>query len=299
MSILKVNTPNTLDKMIEVSNLQSSPFDGKKWYIEVVPCLDPICACQNVSLLFRDEHQVNTSQYSFTIEGNLAEEKFTMLHFNNDEDGDLSILSKPTMLLEELLSEEDWASLINVHKIAKGAFIDEYDLKKVEANFSFQLLKDPSSVVLFQNIFPLASYFYFDEKDNIPYIVFEQYCSNHKCNCSDTVLSFTKDGQNEDFAFRYNYTTKEIEPLDGYRKNVSFQEAEHYIQLLKTKFKDFDRKLEERNEVMRHLFKKFTIRMNTQLVRTNKIGKKVGRNEKCPCGSGKKYKKCCLRNGDK
>ena len=21
---------------------------------------------------------------------------------------------------------------------------------------------------------------------------------------------------------------------------------------------------------------------------------KIGRNEKCPCGSGKKYKKCCL-----
>jgi len=23
-------------------------------------------------------------------------------------------------------------------------------------------------------------------------------------------------------------------------------------------------------------------------------GKKVGRNDKCPCGSGKKYKHCCL-----
>ena len=25
--------------------------------------------------------------------------------------------------------------------------------------------------------------------------------------------------------------------------------------------------------------------------------KKTGRNEKCPCGSGQKYKNCCLRNG--
>ena len=24
---------------------------------------------------------------------------------------------------------------------------------------------------------------------------------------------------------------------------------------------------------------------------------KIGRNELCPCGSGKKYKKCCLRKG--
>ena len=26
-----------------------------------------------------------------------------------------------------------------------------------------------------------------------------------------------------------------------------------------------------------------------------RAGKKVGRNEPCPCGSGKKYKKCCMR----
>jgi preprotein translocase subunit SecA len=27
-----------------------------------------------------------------------------------------------------------------------------------------------------------------------------------------------------------------------------------------------------------------------------KKGKKIGRNEPCPCGSGKKYKKCCGAN---
>ena len=27
-------------------------------------------------------------------------------------------------------------------------------------------------------------------------------------------------------------------------------------------------------------------------------GPKVGRNDPCPCGSGKKYKKCCLGKGD-
>ncbi|MFQ7775029.1 MAG: SEC-C metal-binding domain-containing protein, partial [Anaerotignum faecicola] len=25
-------------------------------------------------------------------------------------------------------------------------------------------------------------------------------------------------------------------------------------------------------------------------------GEKIGRNDPCPCGSGKKYKKCCGRN---
>jgi len=29
---------------------------------------------------------------------------------------------------------------------------------------------------------------------------------------------------------------------------------------------------------------------------TKKTNQKIGRNASCPCGSGKKYKKCCLRN---
>jgi len=35
--------------------------------------------------------------------------------------------------------------------------------------------------------------------------------------------------------------------------------------------------------------------MNCEEMRidSNNIGKKPGRNEMCPCGSGKKYKNCC------
>ena len=34
----------------------------------------------------------------------------------------------------------------------------------------------------------------------------------------------------------------------------------------------------------------------TDAPRTVHKGKKVGRNDPCPCGSGKKYKKCCGRD---
>jgi uncharacterized protein YecA (UPF0149 family) len=33
--------------------------------------------------------------------------------------------------------------------------------------------------------------------------------------------------------------------------------------------------------------------MRPELDRTKEYGQKVGRNDPCPCGSGKKYKKCC------
>ena len=30
-----------------------------------------------------------------------------------------------------------------------------------------------------------------------------------------------------------------------------------------------------------------------------KLFPKIGRNEKCPCGSGKKFKKCCIEDYDR
>ena len=36
--------------------------------------------------------------------------------------------------------------------------------------------------------------------------------------------------------------------------------------------------------------------LDTSNIKNSEIDKsKVGRNEPCPCGSGKKYKKCCMR----
>lgn len=43
------------------------------------------------------------------------------------------------------------------------------------------------------------------------------------------------------------------------------------------------------NETATELLKQLSIKPNKPFVNLNKIG----RNEKCPCGSDKKYKKCC------
>jgi uncharacterized protein YecA (UPF0149 family) len=35
-------------------------------------------------------------------------------------------------------------------------------------------------------------------------------------------------------------------------------------------------------------------RSRTEVKKNTTIQKKIGRNQPCPCGSGKKYKKCCI-----
>jgi preprotein translocase subunit SecA len=41
-----------------------------------------------------------------------------------------------------------------------------------------------------------------------------------------------------------------------------------------------------------------TIKKEYNKTKTVVKGKKIGRNEPCPCGSGKKYKKCCMNKED-
>ncbi len=50
----------------------------------------------------------------------------------------------------------------------------------------------------------------------------------------------------------------------------------------------------ERKEVARNIVTNADQSVAKQPV---KAGQKVGRNDPCPCGSGKKYKECCGRNG--
>lgn len=55
----------------------------------------------------------------------------------------------------------------------------------------------------------------------------------------------------------------------------------------------FRRRLELLNMVPEHLWELNLLRLEELHPGTIRNGPKVGRNDPCPCGSGKKYKKCC------
>ena len=42
---------------------------------------------------------------------------------------------------------------------------------------------------------------------------------------------------------------------------------------------------------------KFAEQAGITIGRKKREGPKIGRNDPCPCGSGKKYKQCCMRKG--
>lgn len=85
--------------------------------------------------------------------------------------------------------------------------------------------------------------------------------------------------------------------------------TKHTNRFRRIKVKYFDEEFEERNVILENLeaviFQHEVDHINGVLYKDNAIEQiqptrreypKIGRNEPCPCGSGKKYKKCCVED---
>ncbi|WP_246628562.1 SEC-C metal-binding domain-containing protein [Methylomagnum ishizawai] len=59
---------------------------------------------------------------------------------------------------------------------------------------------------------------------------------------------------------------------------------------LESKYPNIYQELKQRQQRLKLLYSNF---LKAHPIRQVSIDKKVGRNDPCPCGSGKKFKKCC------
>lgn len=53
---------------------------------------------------------------------------------------------------------------------------------------------------------------------------------------------------------------------------------------------------EESNKRLEELQERIDVMKETRVEQVTRKGPKIHRNDLCPCGSGKKYKKCCGKN---
>jgi TPR repeat protein len=86
---------------------------------------------------------------------------------------------------------------------------------------------------------------------------------------------------------------KKAEKLLREASELDSMEANLYYNM---KFKDFVGKMRETFENLKNNHKKAIEDAKPKPIRA---GEKIGRNEKCPCESGKKYKKCCGNKSNK
>lgn len=152
---------------------------------------------------------------------------------------------------------------------------------------------------------------YYGNKLNFKYnsdifFVDDIYCVKDGCGCKEVFLEILKVDENDDekiyldenlHLILYNYKTSayKIEQENHIIPEVKILIAE----LLKT-IPTLSNKLKKRHSRLKTLYKNYLIRegININTSQNNDTRSfninKTGRNELCLCGSGKKYKKCCM-----
>lgn len=147
-----------------------------------------------------------------------------------------------------------------------------------------------------------------DTESELPagdYILRELYCSDKNCDCQRVMLNVVSHETKEDIAtitlgfknasfYRkwagYDLSKKEITELIGPALNSFSSQSKYSNEALKfvsdtvLKDKDYIERLKRHYKMVKEVVDK-----KEEPIQNDKIG----RNEMCPCGSGKKYKKCC------
>jgi hypothetical protein len=157
---------------------------------------------------------------------------------------------------------------------------------------------EPGLVVGWDEVFPDDPDFIFD-LSGTRYWARDLYCINPGCTCREITISFAAfdegDNPKELGAVRIDLNKFRIEgiaPVGASEKELTqiwqkFQKQARVKQIIKTRQKEMKiigpeiAKLSRKNK-------------SKDLESVSKAKSKIGRNAPCPCGSGKKYKKCCL-----
>lgn len=156
---------------------------------------------------------------------------------------------------------------------------------------------------------------------NIPdgkYYFLESYCDEPDCDCRRVFFSVISETNQILAVIAYGWENKKyyaqwmgendpkiIRELKGPALNLASSQsklAPAFLEKVKLILQDkhYLERLKRHYKLFRDLVEKKTVKIENQrnelkeISTASKINPDVGRNALCPCGSGKKYKKCCL-----
>ena len=255
-------------------------------------CESPICRCRSVYLTFTGQASPDGRQHEWKasldldLKGIVPEFKQAASH----NDG---------AFCERLVTEmdaHDFQLLGHLHFIAKNQLTEKAKPESINAHFDFAKIESSSTMQVYNDILPFGDRLLV-AADGTEYILLDQHCVRVGCDCTETyieILPVLTDGTLDknvgtillDYANRqWQLAPDNDTPCDLplWRQRIESSLPGLYPQLA--------RRHSKLQAIYRHCRKRHlaaTRQTNLSLPRN------IGRNELCPCGSGKKYKKCCL-----
>jgi len=191
------------------------------------------------------------------------------------------------------LDENDFQILYGNYFAFKNKISEESSPDSIDAYFEYKEVEQNGLMYAYNDVLPYG--------DNLTVtingmqcIIFDQYCLLPHCSCTDTILnifSVDKIGkQGEELcAVSVKYKNRKWEKIEASSSHVNLKIVRSAVE---AQHPNIYRELKKRHLKLKAIYahckkRHYAPKQDLQLP-------KVGRNDPCPCGSGKKFKKCCL-----
>ncbi len=258
----------------------------------ITACENPVCTCGNVYLelipmQLDDDNKEHSHHRKVEID---IDEK--SLGYKNEKKVPQEDLKFAKLFISQL-DKNDFQVLYKSHFVFKNEISEKAFPDTIDGYFDYDEVEYNGLISAYNDILPYGDQFLVTIKGE-QCIIFDQYCLLPKCPCSDTYLdifSFDKHGKKgKELCFvSLNYRKKQWKLSDENSFPVTLKAVRTAIE---SQIPDIYKQLHKRHMKLKAIYahckkKHYSRQEELQLP-------KVGRNDPCPCGSGKKYKKCCL-----
>ena len=273
---------NTILKNVIKFEPEIGELAGNSYNVQMLVCGNPACDCGYAEMKFRNSQ--NDDEVVAKLNVNVHEKTIQL----PKEYPSLSEYILETM--NEGMKEEDWVTMERGYYLYKNMMSEDFDLAKVEVEFPEALTDDPSKMQPYLEYLPAAAQFHVKQEGKTVYLL-DYYCINPTCGCTHLYFDVVREKENLGLLW-YDY--KERQVVDG-SDAIPLNEANSYLRDLRNRYKGFEERLQKRHQNIKGLFIKH-LKINNLSVGEKQLREitKISRNALCPCGSGKKYKKCCM-----
>lgn len=292
--------------------LDRGQLAGRAYRVDPRVCGNPVCECKLLALhCWPEPPDEAASQAPLTLELDLERRILVKPSI-----ADASPASGLAEAVRDAMTSEQWNYLWSYFYNLKIHYTERANLDDLDTDFPPNASE--GGMVSYYEVLPFARPINFTAEGH-EWAFDDQYCLRPDCSCRVAVLQcFRIEPQDADatpqgpnLSLRYHYDNHRIEDVESSGASLSPQT---FLDSLRQACPDFDAVLAKRHDQLRHLYRLFLKRRRTSRRRGTDIDAnapdefqrslpepvraepKPGRNDPCPCGSGKKYKKCCGRH---
>jgi hypothetical protein len=280
-------------QLVEVSALGEDRYE-----VTMAVCQSPVCGCRSVDLSWGDDLPGSSGQRRARVDISDLKVEPSAATLRPEEAALATFLANG---LTEPIQRRLTATFVS-RKRELMASVDPEECARLLPSEIF----DSGVLVAYTDVFPCSATLEL-EHDGVRWIVVDQYCLDLDCPCTEILLAFypsspptdapaeAEDGAprpplSQSFALRYDpglrtWTAEDVvAPMneEGIANTVHALEAAH---------PDLRDVLMDRRKQLR----KIAAAARPKPPRPVRSAPKIGRNEPCPCGSGRKFKRCCGR----